>query len=113
MFHCPGCEQTHSVPTRGAQGWYWNGLFDSPSLSPSISSVGCHSFVTDGRIRFLADCEHALNWLLLNISITEWLRSQTGLPVDFQIQPQTFANERHSKARHPVGMRMAKPEPPQ
>lgn len=47
-------------------------------------------------------------WLLFNVSITEWLRSQTGLPVDFQIQPQTFANERHNKWRNAIGLRVAK-----
>jgi len=82
MFHCPGCEQAHSVPTRGAQGWYWNGLFDSPSLSPSIlvyphdssppfkPQPRCHSFVTDGRIRFMADCEHALK--NQTVDLPEW-----------------------------------------
>jgi hypothetical protein len=47
-------------------------------------------------------------WLLFNISITEWLRKQTGLPVDFQIQPQTFANEHHPKQRSALGLRIAK-----
>ncbi len=47
-------------------------------------------------------------WLLLTISITEWLRKQTGLPIDFQIQPQTFANKWHAKQRSAIGMRIAK-----
>jgi len=50
-------------------------------------------------------------WLLLNVSISQWLRSVTGLPVDFQIQPQTHANARHKGPRHALGLRFAKPEP--
>jgi hypothetical protein len=47
-------------------------------------------------------------WLLINTSISQWLRAQTGLPVDFQIQPQTFANKRHDKSRSAIGMRISK-----
>jgi hypothetical protein len=47
-------------------------------------------------------------WLLFNTSICQWLRAQTGLPVDFQIQPQTFANERHNKTRSAIGLRISK-----
>ena len=49
-------------------------------------------------------------WLLINTSICQWLRTQTGLPIDFQIQPQTFANERHNKQRSAIGLRIAKRE---
>jgi|SRR6185312_1428668 len=52
--------------------------------------------------------EHDPRWLLLTTSITNWLRAQTGLPVDFQFQPQTFANVRHHGARHALGMRIGK-----
>jgi hypothetical protein len=52
--------------------------------------------------------EYDPRWLLLTVSITAWLRQQTGLPVDFQIQPQTFANERHSKPRSAIGILHAK-----
>jgi len=45
-------------------------------------------------------------WLLLTVSISEHLSKQTGLPVDFQIQPQTHANERHLGARHAIGLRI-------
>jgi hypothetical protein len=47
-------------------------------------------------------------WLLLTVSISLWLKQQTGLPVDFQIQPQTHANERHKGQRHSIGLRIAK-----
>lgn len=45
-------------------------------------------------------------WLLLTVSISGWMSRQTGLPVDFQIQPQSHANEKHSKTRSALGLRM-------
>lgn len=44
-------------------------------------------------------------WLVMTVSISTWLRAQTGLPVDFQFQPTTHANERHNKPRQPIGLR--------
>lgn len=43
-------------------------------------------------------------WLLLTVSISKWLSDITGLPVDFQFQPQTHANARHNKPRHAMGL---------
>jgi hypothetical protein len=42
------------------------------------------------------------------VAISERLSKVTGLPVDFQFQPMTFANERHNKPRQALGMRVAK-----
>lgn len=53
--------------------------------------------------------EHDPRWLLLTVSISAWLSKQTGLPIDFQIQPQTHANERHKGPRNAIGIRVAKP----
>jgi hypothetical protein len=47
-------------------------------------------------------------WLLLTISISERLSKVTGLPIDFQFQPQTHANERHKGIRSAIGLRIAK-----
>lgn len=47
-------------------------------------------------------------WLLLTNSISLWLKQQTGLPVDFQFQPQTHANERHKGPRSALGIRISK-----
>lgn len=47
-------------------------------------------------------------WLLLTISISDWLKKQTGLPVDFQFQPQSHANKRHAGPRNAVGIRIPK-----
>ena len=73
-FHCPGCGYDHAF-TVGPQNdvggvarprWNWNGSFDAPTFTPSllcnkdIPECRCHSFVTDGKIQFLADCFHKL-----------------------------------------------------
>lgn len=50
-------------------------------------------------------------WLLLTVSISERLSKVTGLPIDFQFQPQTHANARHNKPRHSLGWNMAKASP--
>jgi hypothetical protein len=50
--------------------------------------------------------EHDIKWLLLTVAISDWLSKQTGLPVDFQFQPQTPANERHPGRRNAVGLRI-------
>jgi len=48
---------------KGTNNWTWNGDVDKPTLKPSILTrrgVGskCHSFVTDGKVKFLMDSNH-------------------------------------------------------
>lgn len=79
-FMCPGCRDIHQIRHGAGAGprWTWNGNTDKPTFLPSVKvtypatpDAGedfkewrteriCHSFVTDGRIRFLGDCTHAL-----------------------------------------------------
>lgn len=47
-------------------------------------------------------------WLLLTVAISKWLSAQTGLPIDFQFQPQTHANKRHSGPRSALGLSLSK-----
>lgn len=49
-------------------------------------------------------------WTLLTIAISERLSRQTGLPVDFQFQPQSHANAKHRGMRNALGLRFAKQE---
>jgi hypothetical protein len=49
-------------------------------------------------------------WLLMTVAISDWLRKVTGLPVDFQFQPRTHANDRHSGKRNAVGLCFASPK---
>lgn len=45
-------------------------------------------------------------WMLLTSSISTYLTKLTGLPIDFQFQPMTFANAHHKKQRQPMGLRL-------
>ena len=47
-------------------------------------------------------------WLLLTVAISGWLSKITGLPIDFQFQPQTHANKIHSGPRHALGLFVSK-----
>jgi hypothetical protein len=69
MFHCPGCEYAHSVRVNSklSPSWQWNGSVDKPTISPSVlvttpgmTGNRCHSFIRDGKIQFLNDCDHKL-----------------------------------------------------
>jgi hypothetical protein len=71
VFHCPGCGYAHPFhidPDKhpSMQSWYWNGSMTVPTFTPSllvfkdVPTNRCHSFVTDGRIKFLMDCHHKL-----------------------------------------------------
>lgn len=52
--------------------------------------------------------EFDARWLVMTTAISGWLTARTGLPIDFQFQPQTHANERHKKPRHALGLTFAK-----
>ena len=45
-------------------------------------------------------------WALLTAAISGHLSKLTGLPIDFQFQPMTFANKHHRGARQPMGMKL-------
>jgi hypothetical protein len=47
--------------------------------------------------------EHDARWLLLTIALSEYLSKRTGLPIDFQFQPQTLTNARHKGRRNAIG----------
>ncbi|TDX52144.1 DUF6527 family protein [Orenia marismortui] len=77
LFECPGCGYAHVVDSR----WNFNDDFDKPTFSPSVlvnkddSTRRCHSFVTDGKIRFLDDCYHELAGKtvdLPDLDLDEW-----------------------------------------
>jgi hypothetical protein len=69
-FRCPACRSTHQCDNR----WGFNGDKERPTFTGSVlvhaANVGtadrpigrplCHSFVSDGKITYLADCTHAM-----------------------------------------------------
>ena len=52
---------------------------------------------------FAEACPTRERWELLCLAISTYLRDRTGLPVDFQIQRTSEANERYSGPRNPLG----------
>ena len=47
-----------------------------------------------------------LLWHIFSWAVAEWLTAQTGLPIDFQVQRMTEANEKFAgQVRNPVGVR--------
>lgn len=67
-FFCPGCDTVHCVNDASGPQWSYNGDPVRPTFAPSILVTMpmsgrreiCHSYVTNGRIRFLPDSTHAL-----------------------------------------------------
>ncbi len=45
-------------------------------------------------------------WVLTNLSLTMWLENRTQLPIDFQVQYMTMANEMYDGRREPLGLRV-------
>lgn len=66
LLWCPGCDGIHPIDKR----WTFNGDLVRPTFEPSLLVHGdpravpprprCHSFIREGRIQFLGDCQHAL-----------------------------------------------------
>lgn len=74
-FDCPACGIGHALRTQSPDGarpvWSFNDDAERPTFRPSLlvrwgkggEAMGaqvCHSFITNGEIRFLSDCTHAL-----------------------------------------------------
>lgn len=57
-----------------------------------------------GDDEFDAVCPTRERWELLCQAVGAWLSERTGLPVDFQVQQMTAANENHPGPRNPLGM---------
>ncbi len=78
-------------------------------LCPSIYLVGTVLTTPDWRdvdVRMIMDDDefdatfaNPLLWEAFCLTSTAWLRSQTGLPIDFQVQRQSEANEKHQGGR--------------
>jgi hypothetical protein len=67
MVFCPACEKHHLFDFR----WQFNGDFERPTFTGSmlvyrhemdgrLVQKRCHSFVTNGQIRYEPDSEHDL-----------------------------------------------------
>lgn len=68
MIFCPACKSGHlfytNYPGQPKCNWTFNGNTEKPTFKPSMlvhphnTQKKCHSFVTDGKIKFLPDCTH-------------------------------------------------------
>lgn len=70
MIHIPSRTYPEVFPVilRGSRSgtgcWTWNGDTESPTIRPSVltqnhsGTFRCHSWVNDGKARFLDDCSH-------------------------------------------------------
>ena len=68
LINCPGCDEQHAL----SDGWAFNVDLEKPTFDPSLLVKGgrprnggnelftCHSYIIDGKIRFLSDCRHKL-----------------------------------------------------
>lgn len=63
FFLCPACGEEHAF----GKGWYFNGDLQNPTIRDSIKVTGhsemrgpfvCHSWITDGKIKYDSDCTH-------------------------------------------------------
>jgi len=74
LFDCPGCGYAHHLETKPG-AWTWNGDLVKPTANPSLlinksgggDSPRCHLFISEGKLRFLADCTHDLAGQTVNM----------------------------------------------
>lgn len=68
-FRCPACKRAHLMNTdrsfEGSPCWDFDGNYEKPTFSPSLlcrkdGPNRCHSFIKNGIIEFLGDCQHEL-----------------------------------------------------
>lgn len=85
LFMCPGCHKAHSIRTDPAKSpcWQFNGDMVKPTIRASVlvyehrndsgyHQPRCHSFVTDGQIKFLGDCTHDLKGQTVPLPVFGW-----------------------------------------
>lgn len=80
-------------------------LVGSVNDKPDFRDVDVRSILADDEFDALFKNNEFL-WSLLCMSVSEYLRSATGLPVDYQVQKMSVANEKFPGAgqRNALGM---------
>jgi len=87
-------------------GLYLVGSTVKGDNSAGQRDVDVRLMLDDHRYAALTDAVGIDAVRFLNIAIGQYLASMTGLPIDFQIQQTTAANEQHGGGwRNPVGTR--------
>lgn len=69
LIFCPACQCGHAFYNNQAMTsakWTFNGNLENPTFQPSMliyktdKHERCHSYVTDGKIKFLNDSTHVM-----------------------------------------------------
>ena len=77
IFWCKGCKMHHGVYVDKNKPIHWefNGDYYKPTFRPSVlvtnEQVRCHSFITDGKIQYLSDCNHELSGKTIDLEYEE------------------------------------------
>lgn len=80
-------------------------LVGSATQGPDFRDVDLRLILTDEDFDYWF-LDRVMLWSLICMTISQHLATITGLPIDFQIQRMTEANEKHPTThRHPMGMR--------
>jgi hypothetical protein len=78
-IYCPGCKMIHQI---NPNVWSFDGDFENPTFSHSVlveypwgenrEWKRCHSYIEDGKIRFLNDCTHEYAGETLLLEACHW-----------------------------------------
>ena len=79
-------------------------LVGSAVERPDYRDVDVRLILPDEEFDAIFDGRGGL-WGVFCYAVTAWLRAETGLPIDFQVQRMTEANEKHPGVRHALGLR--------
>ena len=66
LYYCEGCGYEHAFALKSEGGHHdFNMDLENPTVSPSLlqnftPGKTCHSYIENGKIRYLDDCHHPL-----------------------------------------------------
>jgi hypothetical protein len=85
--------------------WHWRTYLVGTAEGGEYRDVDVRTILDDTEFDQLFEGRQQL-WELVCLAITAYLRDATGLPIDYQIQRTTEANEKFGdKPRNPLGTR--------
>jgi hypothetical protein len=73
LYWCLGCGYEHAFSLKENGGYHiFNMDLENPTVSPSllqnfVPGKLCHSFIIDGKIQYLNDCDHKLAGQIIDI----------------------------------------------
>lgn len=80
-------------------------LVGTAATRSEYRDVDVRLILDDEKYARLADALGPQLVAFLGLAVGEYLAQRTGMPIDFQVQQQSAANERHAGARNPIGLR--------